>query len=153
MQLEDVLKIDDVHLSLGASDCNAGVEEVLAKLNGDERVTDWETLRKVVMNHEAAMLESGGSGICIAHGRTQVLKSLVVAAGRSERGMSASDGEPLTKLIFVAGIPSAMNAQYLSVVGAIARVCSNKRELQRLLTAKSPEDFVDILQDACESLG
>ncbi len=153
MHLENFLQIDDVQLALGASDRSSGIDEVLAKLNGDARVTDWESLRKTVLSHEAAVLESSGIGICIAHGRSQGLKSLVVAAGRSDRGLAAPEGGPMTRLIFVAGIPSAMNAQYLGVVGAIARVCSNKRELDKLLTAKSPEAFIETLQSACTNSG
>lgn len=153
MHLANILKIDDVQLALGASTRSSGIDEVLAKLNGDARVTDWESLRKTVLGHDAALLESSGIGICIAHGRSQGLKSLVVAAGRSDQGLSAPDGEPATRLIFVAGIPSAMNAQYLTVVGAIARVCSKKRDLDRLLTAKSPEEFIETLQSACTNNG
>jgi len=152
MQLEDVLKIADVHLALGSSTRTLAVEEVLAQLNGDERVTDWEMLRQAVIGHDAAMLESGACGICIAHGRTQALKTLVLAAGRSEQGLPDPEGGPTTQLIFVAGIPAAMNAQYLTLVGAIARACSNKRSLDRLLNAKSPTDFVAALQTACVSL-
>lgn len=152
MHLEDVLKTDDVHLALGSQDRASAIHEVLAKLNGDDRVTDWETLKMVVTGHEAAVLENNGCGICIAHGRTQALKTLVVAAGRSDRGLTDPMGGPVTRLVFVAGIPTTMNAQYLSVVGAIARACSNKRSLDRLLNAKSPESFVETLQAACASL-
>jgi len=152
MQLEDILKPNDVHLALASSDCTTAVEEVLAQLNGDERVGDWEALRNAVTGHDPAILTSEDCGICIAHGRTQALSGLVVAVGRSEKGLPNANSEPTTRLVFVAGIPATMNAQYLAVVGAIARVCSNKRSLSRLLTAKSPTDFIDTLQSGCAAL-
>ncbi len=153
MQLDDVLKVEDVHLSLGATDRVAAIEEVLAKLNGDDRVPDWEALRSVILSHDAADLDSPVCGICLAHGRLSGLKGLVVAAGRSDRGVASPEGELPSKLIFVVGIPTAMNAQYLSVIGSVARVCNNKRQLDQLLNAKSPEEFVAALQSGCETIG
>lgn len=151
MQLDDVLQCDDVHLALGASDRDGAVSEVLAKLHGDARVKDWTALRDAVLGHEMASLDTEGGCVCIAHGRCQALTDLVVAAGRSERGLVCGEGK-VTRLVFVAGIPTAMNSQYLRVVGAIARVCSRPAELNRLLATKSPEEFVARLQAACERL-
>jgi PTS system fructose-specific IIC component len=152
MLIEDVLKPDDVHLSLAAQTKEGAVEEVLAKLNGDPRVKEWETLRTIVLSHPSAALANQGWGICIAHGRTSAVTDLVVAAGRSDKGVS----DPLTaepvRLVFVAGIPTTMSSEYLRVVGAIARVCRNEKDLEDLLLAKTGEAFVELLQSASDAM-
>ena len=61
------------------------VEEVLAKLEGDERVKDLARLREAVLQEAAPAISENGCGICIAHGRTESVTSLVMAAGRSKR--------------------------------------------------------------------
>jgi hypothetical protein len=47
--------------------------------------------------------------------------------------------------VFVAGIPSALNNEYLRVVGTIARLCSKTELIQKMLSATSPSAFIDIL--------
>jgi mannitol/fructose-specific phosphotransferase system IIA component (Ntr-type) len=49
------------------------------------------------------------------------------------------------RLVFVAGIPFALNSEYLRVVGTIARLCSNKELVQELLSASRADAFIDIL--------
>jgi hypothetical protein len=48
-------------------------------------------------------------------------------------------------LVFVAGIPGAFTSEYLRIVGAIVRICRDRRQLDRLLTIKEPERFVSLL--------
>lgn len=152
MLIDDVLKPDDVHLSLSAQTKDAAVEEVLAKLNGDARVKEWETLRTIVLSHPSAALANRGWGICISHGRTSAVTELVVAAGRSDQGVSDPQNAEPVRLVFVAGIPTTMSSEYLRVVGAIARVCRNERDFEQLLRAKTGEAFVELLQSACDAM-
>ena len=49
------------------------------------------------------------------------------------------------RLVFVAGIPSALNNEYLRVVGTIARLCSKKELVEKLLIASTPTGFIEIL--------
>ena len=48
-------------------------------------------------------------------------------------------------LFFVAGIPSAFTSEYLRIVGAIVRMCRDRRQLRSLLLAKNAERFVTLL--------
>lgn len=141
----DILQPDHVNLSLSAAGKIEAVEEVLSKLNGDLRVKDFAAFRLAVISRNAAAISESHCGICIAHGRTESVSGLVMAAGRSAVGFSCREVPDPVHFVFVAGIPGAFNAEYLRIVGAIARICRDKHQLDRLLAAKTAENFIALL--------
>jgi mannitol/fructose-specific phosphotransferase system IIA component (Ntr-type) len=143
--IADVLQPDHVVLTLAAQDPASAIDEVLGRLDGDERVKNFATLREAVLTQPAPAIAENGCGICIAHGRTESVTSLVMAAGRSAWGIVFPKLSEPVKLVFVAGIPAAFTSEYLRIVGAIVRMCRDRRQLNRLLTTKDPERFVALL--------
>jgi mannitol/fructose-specific phosphotransferase system IIA component (Ntr-type) len=146
--ISEILTPSHVNLALAARDQAEGVQEVLSKLNGDPRILDWEALRQAITERNAPAISCGPCGICIAHGRTNSVQSLVMAAGRSAEGLASPNVEERVRLVFVAGIPAAFHSEYLRVVGAIARLCHDKALLNNLLTVQGPEDFIRLLSSA-----
>ena len=143
--ISDILTSSHINLALAAHDQAEGVQEVLSRLNGDPRVTDWDSLAQTVTGRNAPAISCGPCGICIAHGRTNAVQSLVMAAGRSVDGLTSPDIREPVRLVFVAGIPAAFHSEYLRVVGAIARLCHDRALLNKLLSVKNPEEFVGLL--------
>lgn len=152
MTIDEILFPADVNLALRAGDKSAALEEILGQVRGDARVGHWERLRAAVIERDAPAIELDGYGICIAHGRTDAVTDLVVAAGRSSAGVVFPGSALPVRLIFVAGIPSAMNSEYLRLVGAIARVCRDPAQMEELLAVENGEAFVDCLAAATERL-
>lgn len=143
--ISEILLPGQINLALAAHDQAGGVDEVLSKLNGDSRVQDWNALMQSVTERNAPALSCNNCGICIAHGRTNAVSSLVMAAGRSARGLVSPEVRDKVRLVFVAGIPSAFDSEYLRIVGAIARLCRDKSLLDKLLTVQDPGDFIKLL--------
>lgn len=146
--ISEILTSSHINLALSAGDQVGGVTEVLSKLKGDPRVLDWDTLAKAVIGRNAPAISCGPCGICIAHGRTNAVQSLVMAAGRSAEGLSSPNVKERVRLVFVAGIPAAFQSEYLRIVGAIARLCHDKALLNELLSVQDPEKFVGLLSSA-----
>ncbi|MCX6971294.1 MAG: PTS sugar transporter subunit IIA [Verrucomicrobia bacterium] len=143
--ISEILTPVHVNLALAATDQVGGVDEVLSKLNGDPRILDWDALKQSITERNAPAISCGACGICIAHGRTNAVQSLVMAAGRSTAGLTSSHVKEPVRLVFVAGIPAAFHSEYLRIVGAIARLCSDKALLGKLLSTQDPEKFVGLL--------
>jgi PTS system nitrogen regulatory IIA component len=150
--IADVLQPDHVVLTLAAQDPASAIDEVLGRLEGDERVKNFAALREAVLAQPAPAIAENGCGICIAHGRTESVTSLVMSAGRSAGGIAFPKLSEPVKLVFVAGIPAAFTSEYLRIVGAIVRMCRDRRQLHRLLTTKDPERFVALLSSSEVSL-
>lgn len=152
MTIDEILRPEDVKLSLRSQDKAGAVDEVLTQLRGDERVKNWEVLREAIIERDAPALDDEGVGLCIAHARTPSVGSLVVAAGRSTDGVACPEVSASVKLFFVAGVPSTVDSEYLRLVGAIVRVCRNPKEFAKLLSAEDGDSFVEILTVASERL-
>ena len=152
MTIDEILHPADVNLALRADAKTAAVEEVLGQLRGDSRVTNWEELRNVVIERDAPAIEHEGRSVCIAHGRTKAVTALTMAAGRSERGIICPETKLRVHLLFVVGIPAAMDSEYLRLVGAIARVCRDAAQMDELLTAPDGASFVECLAASTERL-
>lgn len=145
ISISDILLPAHVNLALTSKDQASGVEEVLSKLNGDARIKNWDGLHASVLERNAPALSCNECGVCIAHGRTNAVDSLVMAAGRSAAGLSSPQINDRVRLVFVAGIPSAFDSEYLRLVGALARICRDKNLLDKLLGVADPARFVELL--------
>jgi mannitol/fructose-specific phosphotransferase system IIA component (Ntr-type) len=145
ISIRQILQPGHVNLSLSSKEIDSAVGEVLASLSGDIRIFQWNALKESVMQRNAPAIDAEGCGIVIAHGRTDAVGSLVMAAGRSNEGFPSKDTKENIRLVFVVSIPSALNNEYLRVVGTIARLCSKTALVQKLLSATSPSTFIDIL--------
>lgn len=143
--IADILLPAHVNLSLAADDKCGAVDEVIARLSGDGRVRDFERFRLAVEGRDAAAIPGSHCGICIAHGRTESVTGLVMAAGRSRAGFSCPEVSDLVHLVFVAGIPAAMKSEYLRIVGAVARICRDPDQIGRLLETDTAQDFIALL--------
>jgi len=143
--ISEILIPPHINLALAANDQAGGVNELLSQLQGDPRVLDWDSLRQAIADRNAPAISCGECGISIAHGRTNAVQSLVMAAGRSTGGLASPHINERVRLVFVAGIPAAFHSEYLRVVGAIARLCHDKALLNELLSVQDPETFVALL--------
>ena len=143
--IAEILKPAQVDLKLQATTKEEAIERVLDLLRGDPRVEDWERLHQAVLKRNAPALEQAGVGILIAHGRTNSLDGLVMAAGRLEIPLVCKEIASPVRLVFVAGIPRAVDMEYLRVVGAIVRIFRDKHQLERLLGVKESVRFVSLL--------
>lgn len=148
--LSDSLLAKNIHLSLKASGHHDAFEELLFPLRGDKRVKDWENLRAGL----AASLPGEGNPlapcpILLHHSRSESVSDLVIAAGRSKDGITIPGQAERIRLVFVAAIPSALNNEYLRILGAISRVCREKSAMRALMEATDPDSFLGILEKEC----
>jgi len=152
MTIPEILRPEDVNPHLRADEKTAAIEEVLGSLRGDERVTNCKELRNTVVERDAPAIEHEGRSICIAHGRTKAVNALTMAVGISEKGVVCPETKLRVHLLFAAGIPTAMDSEYLRLVGAIVRVCRDPKLMAKLLSARDGEAFVERLAAATERL-
>ncbi len=150
ISIADILQPEHVNLALAATTPRDAVEEVMGKLHGDPRVADFEKFSAAVIARDAPALDADGLGVCIAHGRTNAVDSLVMAAGRTKVGVNFRGVK--VNLVFVAGIPSAFDSEYLRIVGTIARLCREPATADALLSAPDGAAFVSLLEAASVKL-
>ncbi|HEY5793009.1 MAG TPA: PTS sugar transporter subunit IIA [Chthoniobacterales bacterium] len=145
ISIAEILTPAQVDLKVEAATKDEAVLKVLDLLRGDPRVQNWERLRRAVQERNAPAVEQNECGILIAHGRTNSLSGLVMAAGRLLQPLTCPEIAVPIRLVFVAGIPRAVDTEYLRVIGAIVRALRDRHQLERLLGVKEAARFVTLL--------
>lgn len=132
-----------VRLDLAAGSRDEAVRDVAELLRGDGRIGSWDALWRSIGPKQIVDLKGCGCGVCLAHGRDESVRDLVLAAGRMAEHTAAG----LPRFVFVFAIPSAMAEDYLRAVGALARLCGEEKKFETLVRAATPADLADSLED------
>ena len=121
MQISSLLKPEQIKLELSQQKrCNA-INEVAQLLQANPNVTNFAGFYEELLARERIESTCLGNEIAFPHARTDSLKGMVLAVGRSTQGVWFENSEQTVKLIFVIGTPKRMVTDYLSVVGGLAR--------------------------------
>lgn len=143
--IADILKPEHVILDIHGKTPAAAIGEVAAPLRTDERVLDWETLLAGFFKVAPCLPASPEFAICIPHTRTEEVTSLVMSMGRSVQGIAFPGSPAPVRYIFCIGVQLALAADYLRIVGLLARIVKEPASEERLRTAASGLELVTAL--------
>jgi mannitol/fructose-specific phosphotransferase system IIA component (Ntr-type) len=90
--------------------------------------------------------------VAFPHARTDHVKRLVLAVGRSRSGVNFENGGENIHFIFVIGTPRRMVTEYLALVGAMARILRQDEVREKLMQVKTPEEFLAALAEDPEAV-
>ncbi|MDD5348641.1 MAG: PTS sugar transporter subunit IIA [Chthoniobacteraceae bacterium] len=141
----DILSPKHILLGLEAGTHAQAIAKVAELLESDSHVVDWERLETGLLAGSSCMSGDSGSGLCIAHVRTDAVNGMIMAAGRSAEGIPTADGTRV-RLVFVIGVPVALASDYLRIIGALARIFRTGNGEAELLAAQSADAFLQTLR-------
>jgi mannitol/fructose-specific phosphotransferase system IIA component (Ntr-type) len=148
MQISSLLKPDQIKLELTQQKrCNA-INEVAQLLQHNPSVINFSGFYEELLARERIESTCLGNEIAFPHARTDYLKGMVLAIGRSPQGVWFENSGQTVKLIFVIGTPKRMVTDYLSVVGGLARLLKDPSTRDTLLAATTTDDFIAALTQA-----
>jgi len=148
MQISSLLKPDQIKMELDQTKrCNA-INEVAQLLQANPNVTNFAGFYEELLARERIESTCLGNEIAFPHARTDYLKGMVLAVGRSTGGVWFENSSQNVKLIFVIGTPKRMVTDYLSVVGGLARLLKDNATREQLLSATTVDEFVATLTKA-----
>jgi PTS system nitrogen regulatory IIA component len=143
--IADILRPEHVALDVQGRTPEVAIGEVAAPLRTDERVLDWEVLLAGFHKVAPCLPASSEFAICIPHTRTDQVTSLVMSVGRSLHGVAFPGTAIPVRYLFCIGVQLALAADYLRIVGLLARIVKDPASEQRLRTAASGVEFVHAL--------
>lgn len=148
MQISSLLKPEQIKMELAqVKRCNA-INEVAQLLQANPNVTNFAGFYEELLARERIESTCLGNEIAFPHARTDSLKGMVLAVGRSTQGVWFENSSQTVKLIFVIGTPKRMVTDYLSVVGGLARLLKDPATREKLINSPSSEDFIATLTQA-----
>jgi mannitol/fructose-specific phosphotransferase system IIA component (Ntr-type) len=143
--IADILRPRHVELNLRATDEDAAIHEIASLLRGDERVRDWARFYEELKLKAPCVGANQEFEICIPHARTDSVSTMVMSVGRCARGIQFANETHKIRYVFVIGVPVALAADYLRIVGAIARIFTIPSTESELRQAATAEEVVSIL--------
>ena len=146
--IPDILKPEQIDLDLKMTHQEEAINHVAALLKEDDRVTDWNAFYQGLTSEKPCLAAADGSEICIPHTRTDSVTGMVMSAGRSQKGIMVPGVEFPIHFIFVIGVPVALAADYLRIIGAMTRIFRDPSAKNRLRKAETCEEFVQLLASA-----
>ncbi len=150
--IEDILLPGSVALELTGSTAASAVLEVAQRLRGESKVRDWNSFFSALTIENSCMANEKGYGVCIPHARTNHVSSMVMAAGRAKNGIWFDKAQMQIHYIFVIGVPVALGADYLRIIGALARAFRVGSSEEQLREVTTPKGFIELLSRSEQTL-
>lgn len=138
-----LLQPSRVLLDLKATDKNAAIIEVAGILKEEEAMADFAGFSEELLARDELRSTAVGNGVAFPHARTDAVREILIAAGRSVQGVPFQ-GE-MVHYIFVIGTPRDKVSDYLVAVGTLARVLRAEKVCKKLEKASTPEEFIQAL--------
>jgi nitrogen PTS system EIIA component len=149
-RIQDLLDDDLIIEELKATDKAGVIREFAAFLKSRDKVRDEDELFDIVMKRESTTTGIG-DGIAIPHGRMKDLAGVVVAFGRSPKGVDfqSMDGKP-ARLFFLFITPESRPQDHLLVLRRLARITRNPVLREKLLRSTDRREIQKLILDEDE---
>ena len=152
MKLGELIQPKFVLLDLKETKRTAAIHEVAKLLEKDPEILNFHSFYDELLARERLEATSLGNGVAFPHARTDHVKKMVLAVGRSRAGVFFENSGETIHFIFVIGTPRRMVTEYLALVGAMARLLRNGGVRQKLMEAKTPEEFAAVFAEDPEAV-
>lgn len=151
MRLDQIFKMEFLNENL-LSDTKEGVlAELINILIESGLKIDRARAIDVLQQREKLGSTGIGDGVAIPHGKVSELQDMVIAFGRSRRGIAfnAIDGKPV-RLFFLLLAPEHSTGQHLKALARISKMLKTPNFRKTLIDAKTKNDLYKAIveQDA-----
>lgn len=146
-EIRDLIKPEFVFLDLAAKNKFDAIHKIIQQMKGLEPIHDLIRFEEEVVRREKEIPTGLQLGAALPHARSRVVKEIVMAFARLERGVDFGAGDSeLARLIFLFGVPNDEINDYLKLVAELCRLLRQKNFRTRLLNAKQVDEVINLLK-------
>ncbi len=144
-RLSQLLDPSRINLAVQGTKRTVALNEVARLLATHPDVTNFDGFYNELLARERLDTTYLGNEIALPHARTEHVKSIVLAVGRSTAGIHFENCNQTVRLMFVLGTPKSNPTDYLMVVSSLCKILKEAANREALMTAATPEDFARAL--------
>jgi len=146
--MKDLLSGDLIIADIKAVDKVGVIQEFAAHLCAAGRVRNADDLVRVLLERESMGSTGIGDGIAIPHGKLKGMGDIVVAFGRSHRGVDyqSLDDKP-AYLFFLLVTPDDSPGEHLKMLARISRILKNPVLREKLRTVPDCRELHQLILD------
>ena len=141
-RLSSLLSPDRISLHLRSTTRTTAINEVARLLELHPDVANFPGFYNELLARERLDTTCLGNEIALPHARTEHVKKIVIAVGRSDAGVLFENSNQNVRLMFVLGTPKSNPGDYLMLVGSLCRLIKDAPQREALLSAPTPEAFI-----------
>lgn len=147
VRLSQLLSADRIVLHLQNAKRTAAINEVARLLENHPEVANFPGFYNELLARERLDTTCLGNEIALPHARTEHVKEIVIAVGRSDAGVRFENSNQNVRLMFVLGTPKSNPGDYLMLVGSLCRLIKEAAQREALFAAPTPEAFIGTIQE------
>jgi fructose-specific phosphotransferase system IIA component len=146
MKLADFIIPDAIELKLKSTQKTDAIRELVTLLKNTGFISSADTIAEIILEREGLGTTGIGEGVAIPHCKSDAVDRLVVALGRSEKGIDfeSIDKQP-ANLIFLFIAPVSSDNRHLMALARASRLLKNKDFRSNLMKAKDKTEVLDLL--------
>jgi len=148
MKITKYLKLSQISIDIVVQDKNSVIQALIKILVEQGQVPGdmAEDVISAVLERESLTSTGLGSGVALPHVKTDAVKQICIAFGRSKPGVEfeALDGNPVN-FFFLILAPTKATDDYLRILSSISGLMKKEAVRTQLLEAKSAEEMHRIL--------
>ncbi len=146
MKLSKFSEEDLVSFDLKATTKNEVIKELVDLASGSPMIRDRDEVLKAVLEREKLVTTGVGYGVAFPHAKTRALKGIVIAFGRSEKGIDfqAMDKKPV-RLFFLIAAPEDAIGAHLNVMARLSFLMKSADNREKLLAARTAGEVFMVL--------
>jgi len=141
-RLSKLLDPSRITLAVQNTKRTAAINEVARLLENHPDVANFQNFYNELLARERLDTTCLGNEIALPHARTEHVKKIVLAVGRSNEGVLFENSNQTVRLMFVLGTPKNNPTDYLILVGALCRLIKDAAAREALMAAPTPETFI-----------
>lgn len=152
MRLDQMFRIDFLNENLSATTPQGVLAELINVLIASGLTIERAKAIDVLQQREKLGSTGIGDGVAIPHGKVSDLQDLVVAFGRSKKGIdfNAIDGKPV-HLFFLLLAPENSTGQHLKALAKISKMLKTPNFRKKLIEAKTTNELYKAIVEQDES--
>ncbi len=146
MKLSKFCEEQLISFDLAASAKADVIEELVELASKSKLVKDKSLLLKDIITRENLVTTGVGYGVAFPHAKTKATKGIVIAFGRSDKGVDfeAMDKQPVHLFFLIAAPEDAIGA-HLKVMAHLSYLMKSEKNREKLMTVKSPGELLQII--------
>lgn len=147
--LTDLLTVERIKIPLEGLSKDDLLRELVSILTRTDGIQDEDSVLSAVRERESILSTGIGHGVAIPHGKSASVPELRMAAGRAGAPVDfdALDGQPVALFFLLVG-PESAAGPHIKALSRISRLVRRDDVRNRLIAAKSADEFLLALREA-----
>jgi len=150
MTNEELVKYFDEQLflpNLKSETKNELFEEIVDQFVKVKYLKNRDIILEMLFQRERLGSTGIGKKIAIPHGRSTSASDIMIAFGKTEKGIdySSIDGKPVQLVFMIIAPPQDEDNMYLPILGKMVEILSKTKNRNKLLEAETYDDFIEVI--------